>query len=44
MNSKVLGLQNWVNTVPLNRTGLVGQGDGFNIRQTKLRMPVGNQS
>lgn len=29
LNSKVLGLQNWVNMVPFNRTGLVGKSDGF---------------
>lgn len=29
MNSKVLGLQNWIHMVPLNRIGLVGKGDGL---------------
>ena len=29
MNSKVLGLKNWVNMVAFNRTSLVGKGDGL---------------
>lgn len=43
MNSKVLGLQNWVNVVPFNRADLVGKDDGFISDTLSLvRMPVGN--